>query len=286
MTPLSLGVRPTVGLNPRMSSPTLFLQITLKDGPVLIPSLRQAGVSGHSPLWQGIVASEFFPPGTDSAFYVLTLGKPVSHPDHVSGAEADLIDALRTLAAAWPFAGGSFMVIDTQEVIVSRSFETNADAVRDELLAKLGRKTVSASVTIACESLATYARPPLVLASAIAKVMQDNPALRRLLHYHQRAWVSYYCSSRGDRASWFIDLYKVRDLLKKLYQCEGKAISRLNFPVDDWKYFGGVLNNNDLRHAEITDTVPDMSRDEVDRLFVIARNMVTAQLKISGLSIA
>ena len=269
-----------------MSSPTLFLQITLKEGPVLIPSLHQAGVSGHSPLWQGIVASEFFPPGTDSAFYVLTLGKPVSHPDHVSGVEASLIDALRTLAAAWPFAGGSFMVIDTQEVIVSPSFETNADAVRDELLAKLDRKAASVSVTIACESLATYTRPPLALASAIAKATQDKPALRRLLHYHQRAWVGYYCSSRRDRASWFIDLYKVRDLLKKLYKHESEAITRLKFSANDWKYFGNALNNNDLRHAEITDTLPDLSRDEVDRLFAIARNMVAAQLNISGLSIA
>jgi hypothetical protein len=45
------------------------------------------------------------------------------------------------------------------------------------------------------------------------------------------------------------------------------------------------LNNNDLRHAEISDTIPNLSRVDVDRLFAIARNLVAAQLRLSGLPV-
>lgn len=262
------------------------LQITLQEGPVVIPSIRQAGVDGRSQLWSGITASEFFPSGTDSAFYVLALRKSVSDADQVAAAERDLMAALRMLAAAWPFGGGSFMALDSRDTVVSSRFETNASAVRDQLLAQVGKKTVGASAVVAYESSATYRQPPLALASAIAKAMYSDPALRRLLHYHQDAWMGYYRASRSDRASWFIDLYKVRELLKKLHGNEWKAIARLNVPESDWKYLGRLLNNNDLRHAELTDAVPDLPRSEVDKLFGVARQMVVGQLQVAGLVVA
>jgi hypothetical protein len=53
------------------------VEIVLKEGPVLIPSLAGSGVNRTFPLWNDISASEFFPPNVQSAFYILSLQKLV-----------------------------------------------------------------------------------------------------------------------------------------------------------------------------------------------------------------
>ena len=72
----------------------------------------------------------------------------------------------------------------------------------------------------------------------------NDYGLRELLAYHQAAWVGYYCHRKSDRSSWFIDLYKVRDLLKKLYHGEEAAKARLAIVDGGWSFFGQILNNN------------------------------------------
>jgi hypothetical protein len=112
-------------------------------------------------------ASEFFPPNQESAFYVLSLRKPVHDPEGVSEVEGELVSALRLLAMAWPFSGGSFMVLDSRHVRVSGRFESNAERVRAELLAARGKRMVRSSATMPFETLATYDRPPLDVASVV-----------------------------------------------------------------------------------------------------------------------
>lgn len=261
------------------------VEIILKEGPVLIPSLAGSGAENTYPLWNEMSVSEFFPPHVESAFYVVSLRKLARHPDEVSGVEAELVSALRLLAMAWPFSGGSFMLVDSREVVVSIRFRSNAERVRSELLAAAGKRMVCSTATMPLVSLATYERPPLEIASVVAKAAASDYSLRKLLVYHQTAWVEYYGRARRDRSSWFIDLYKVRDFLKKLYGGEDTAKARLAIADGDWSFFGRILNNNDLRHAEISGVVPQIHQGDVERLYRLARTWTRAHLKAVGLPI-
>ncbi len=261
------------------------VEIVLKEGPVLIPSLAGSGVDRTYPLWDEMSALEFFPPDVESAFYILSLRKPVRDPSEVSEIEGELVSALRLIAMAWPFSGGSFMVLDSRDVVVSGRFQSNAERVRSELLAASAKRMVRSSVTIPSESLATYDRPPLDVASIVAKAATNDYSLRRLLLYHQAAWVGYYGRARSDRSSWFNDLYKVRDLLKKLYGGEEAVKARLAIVDGDWSFFGRILNHNDLRHAEVAGVLPPVVHEDVDRLYCLARTWMRSHLKAVGLPI-
>lgn len=255
------------------------VEIVLQEGPVLISALGRSGVDATYELWNGMSASEFFPPDTDSAFYVLSLRKPVRDADRVVEAEAELVSALQLLSAAWPFCGGSSMVLETREVVTAARFQSNASTVRDQLLAERGKRSIAASATVAWESGATYRLAPLKGASTIANAATTNHGLRRLLRYHQTAWVEFYHGRRNDPSSWFIDLYKVRDLLKKLHGNESAAMSNLAIARPDWEFFGTILNNNDLRHAEISGIAPSVTSEDVTRLYGLARAWTARYLK-------
>jgi hypothetical protein len=261
------------------------VEIVLKEGPVRIPSLAGSSVDNTYSLWDEISASEFFPGHVESAFYFLTLRKSVRDVDEVPKVEAKLLSALNLLSTIWPFAGGSFMVLETRELGVSNRFESNAERVRSELLAEAGKTMVTSRVTVPYEVVATYERPPLEAASIIAKAANRDPGLRQLLAYHQAAWLGYYCRPRKDQPSWFIDLYKVRDLFVKLYGDERRAQADLGIANADWDFFGRILNNNDLRHAEVTGKVPPVPRPDVDRLYALAREWTRQRLKQLGLAV-
>ena len=261
------------------------VEIVLKEGPVLIPSLGGSGVQRTYTLWNEMSASEFFPAHVESAFYVVSLRKLARDPDEVCGVEAELESALRLLAMAWPFSGGSFMLIDSREVVISGRFESNAERVRSELLAVAGKRVIRSSVTLPLVSLATYERPPLETASMVAKAATNDYGLHRLLFYHQTAWAGYYGRPTSDRSSWFIDLYKVRDFLKKLCGGEEPAKARLAIDDADWSFFGRILNNNDLRHAEIAGVVPPIPQADVERLYRLARTWTRSHLRAVGLPI-
>ena len=113
----------------------------------------------------------------------------------------------------------------------------------------------------------------------------NEPGLRGLLAYHQAAWVGYYGRAKSDRSSWFIDLYKVRDLLTKLYEGEETAKAKLGIAQSDWSFFGKILNNNDLRHAEVAGVVPQIAEEDVRRLYRLARAWTRSHLQASGLSV-
>jgi hypothetical protein len=103
------------------------VELVLKERPVVIRSLHRAGLDGTYSLWDDISASETFPADTESALYVLCVRKSVEQPDDLVAVESDLIFALRLLATAWPFSGGSFMLLDTREMTASPRFTSNAE---------------------------------------------------------------------------------------------------------------------------------------------------------------
>ena len=242
------------------------------------------GVDRTYPLWNNISASESFPPQVKSAFYILSVTNSVDERDEVAEVEVELIYALKLLATAWPFSGGSFMILDSPEVLASPRFASNAERVRAELLAATGRQLVSRSFAMPVECSATYHHPPLEFASAIATAAKSHLGLRRLLAYQQAAWVGYYGRARSDRTAWFVDLYKIRDLLKKLYGGEEAAKVRLAATESDWSFFGQILNHNDLRHAELAGVVPQVAEEDVRRLYRLVREWIRSHLRASGLA--
>jgi hypothetical protein len=267
-----------------MTDNALSIRIVREEGPVIIPSLQGEGIDAKYGLWEDVTAAEFFPPKVDSAFYILSLSKFVSQHTEVSKVKAELVGALKLIAIAWPFCGGSFMIPETYQVLKISSYESNSGAIEKELLAREGFQRVANEAAANLEVLAMYLRPPLGTATQLANAMHCEPALAKLLEYHQQAWVEYYYHDRSLRSSWFTHLYKVRDFLVKVCGGEKEARLYLNISKADWSFFGKILNgNNLLRHAEIQGMSPTVARADVDRLFLLARGWIRSYLKEKGL---
>jgi hypothetical protein len=263
------------------------VRIALKETPVIIQSLKGDQVSAEYALWDDIAASEFFPPSVNSAFYILSLEKPVSQASEVWVVESELIEALELLAAAWPFSGGGFIILETRKLPHAPRYESNAKEIETDLFrqARQGFADAAARVHLIHEDVATYRQPPLGTAVRLAKVMRENPALNSLLSYHQQACVEYYHPQRAKRPSWFIDLYKVREVLKEIYAGEAKARSLLNISNSDWSFFGRILNNYDLRHAKVSGMAQAVPVQDVDRVYRLARSWIQTHLLRQGLPV-
>ncbi len=128
-----------------------------------------AQVNAQYDLWNDIIAPEFFPPNVDSAFYVLSLGRSVTRAGKAQVIEAEPLKAFELLAAAWPFSGGSFMLLETREVGRTSRYESSAKEVETELLTREGLRHVKSSLTANYEALATYPHPPLPRLSALRR---------------------------------------------------------------------------------------------------------------------
>jgi hypothetical protein len=260
------------------------IKIESKQGPAIISSLNGMGISATHALWADISAMEFFPSGVDSAYYVVTLSKSVSKSVDVAKVESELIEALTFLAWAWPFCGGTFMVTNTAQVLRTPTHTSNSIEVKEELLTAEGVRSVFKSFTADACVLATYSRPPLESATEVAKMMHVDRGLARLMEYHHMAWSDY--STGRQRASWFINLYKVRDFLFKVYGRQVKKTrANLHISKNDWDFVGKILNNHDLRHAEVTGAAPPVPEAKVARLFELAREWIRFYLQTKNLPV-
>lgn len=224
----------------------LNVQLSLTEGPVTIPSLHGAELAATHSLWDGATASEYFPLGAGpcGANYVVTLKKEVAQLDDVRRVEDELTKALLKIAAAWPFAGGSHLVIDSREIISSPRFESNADAIEQQLLARDDLKRVTATFGFPVMTGATYAQPPLALAIQIAKLTRVDIPAKRLVQYYYLSWTDRGAGTGADAGAWCLNLYKVRDFLCKLYRKNAKMQTArvLGIQGKDWDKFGCLLN--------------------------------------------
>jgi hypothetical protein len=263
-----------------------YVQLSITEGPVIIPSLDGAGVNATHCLWNGADASEYFPPGVGAsgANYVVNLKKNVTQADDVRPVEDELTKALFMLVEAWPFSGGSYMVIESRELICSPRFESNAIAIEHQLLERNGLKKFTAASGFPLEICATYARPPLPLAIQIAKLMRENVPAKKLLHYYYQSRIDRTRGTGVEASSWCINLYKVRDVLSKQYGSE-KDVERALGGAPGWSNFGKLLNNNDLRHAEISGTSPLLAQEDINLLYDTARTWISSYLKMKGLPV-
>lgn len=271
-----------------MTIPASTLRVSIKEGPVHFSPPHTSGIDATYPLWSGIESEEHFPAVEGSAFYTLTLKKDVTAIREVMVADTALVAALQLLATAWPFSGGSMLALEVRDVKAEPRFESNTDQVLDELCTRLGQSPVIAGATISFESGSTYRSPPLRTASIIARAAMTTYPVRKVLEYHQRAWLAYYRQRDRDFAAWCLDLYKVRDLLKKIHGNDAAAAKRalgISNKDKSWSEFGLVLNHNDLRHAEVTGVAPQVPRDTIDGLYAMAKTWVAAYLRSCGLPV-
>jgi hypothetical protein len=78
---------------------------------------------------------------------------------------------------------------------------------------------------------------------------------------------------------WFINLYKVQEMVKKIYG--KKNYGSLGIGQPEWSTFERLLNGHDLRHAKESANFQPIDRDDVDWLFTTARWWVILHLKES-----
>ena len=142
------------------------------------------------------------------------------------------------------------------------------------MLALSGHTRIMSNITANLEWTASYSQAPLNLAVRIAQSMQSDDKTRKLLYYYQKAIIE-----RG-RPSWFINLYKVREFLSKIYDGEQATKDKLGIS-EGWSFFGRILNDKDLRHAaEIQGIAPSISLDEIDKLYRLAHSWVASFLRV------
>jgi hypothetical protein len=253
---------------------TVEVCLTLTEGPIC--GLGDARIEASYPLWDSIIAAESFPPGAGAsgANYVLRLKKEVSHASEVRPAEDGLTKALQMLAAAWPFSGGSSLIIETREVVCSPRVENNANDLEREMSAPSGLTRVVPEVRMPLGWSATYSQAPLCLAARIARLMHSDPDIRRLLFYHQKSVIE-----RAQDASWFISLFQIRDFFSQKYEKDEVARKILGITPRKWRYFGTKLGP--LRHA--CGSAQSVSNDDLNKLYALALSWVASYLRIKGI---
>lgn len=253
--------------------------ITVKQGPVIIQDHSGWAVKQQYDLWDGIKGEEEFPATKKSAFYWLRLRKNVTSHDEVDGIEKCLIDALRCLSRVWQFAGGTLMSMETTRVERVPSFESNASEVKEHLLAKEGKKQLISNIKMFGEVCGTYRRFPLKPAIELCLKCKEDLDLLMLFEY--------YCMACTDISTWFIDLYKVRDVLSRILVKKKIKRKNLNIDLEEWCSFGKKLNAEyDLRHPPRDKAVgKKISREEVQELRKLGSKWITAYLNHIGIEV-
>jgi len=262
-----------------------IVEITYTNGPVVIRNQNGNPINASYDLWNGITATERFPPKVaGGANYVVSLKKEAEQVEDIRRVEQELIHALLRIASAWVFSGGSEIDVKACAVVSSRWFASNADAIEREYLTDAGLTKVISDCGISFETVATYLQAPLALAPKIACLMENDPVCCQLMEYYQQA-VFDRKVSRSENQIWSYNLYKVRDVLSDAHGGGKAAKAVLKIREKDWSDFGDLQNNKqqrDMRHAGPAGRT--VSSEEERWLFQIARSWIAAFLRTKGIA--
>jgi hypothetical protein len=121
---------------------TKYVELSIKEGPLVIDTLFGAGAEKEVPLWDEIVGRETFPATKESAFYQLHLRTPVHRADEVVKAEEHLKICLTFVSHVWHFAGGTLLVYESIRPEKIPRYISNAERIEEELLAMQGKKKI------------------------------------------------------------------------------------------------------------------------------------------------
>jgi hypothetical protein len=249
------------------------VRLTIKEL-AKIPSLRGRGTAKSLPLWDGITAREIFPATNGAAFYELSVEKEATESE-IRRVEGQLREALEALARAWRFAGGSLLRTETSTLDTEKLYESNAEQVGEEFLAERGLKRTVKTFPCSVETCAGYSRPPLEDAVGISLEAQANPTLALLLRYHS---VVYSGSPK-----WWVEASKIRDALSHEFGGEKETREALGISRGDWRDFGQILNNDDLRHSPTSGKGRTGAAEKLRRVKRLSREWVERYMQRVGL---
>lgn len=245
-----------------------------------VESSEGKGVDVGIGLWNGIRAVEYFPPIEGSAFYVLTLHKPVQTAEGVDAIEGELKAALLALRRVWQFSGGARLATEQARLHRTEAYESNAEAVRNRLLVAKGQTHVASYTSIPFEVVAGYRCMPLRNAMALATLARSDVRIARLFEYYDDVW---------NKPEWYVALYKVREVLQELGGgAEKSAQTAFSISSTDWSWFGKILNNYDLRHAPKSQSLnlsAEPSREDVEKVKQMGRSWIKAFIATTGVAL-
>lgn len=252
------------------------IEISIEDGPVIVPTLSARGADNQFDLSGGITCHEKFPPSEEPAYYQLSLKKLPQRIEEVAAVENELKNLLIQLSHFWFFSGGTFLRLDTHQRLSKLRYASNAQAVETEFLSSLGLKRVTSSLTISANVIGCYRCMPLKIAIQLCQAAEKDIPMNKMFKYYHEGII--------DLQSWFIHIYKIRDVLCKVFGSEVAVRSTLQISYSDWKEFGRILNSFDLRHPDITSKPVSLPHEKVNHVRELARQWLIQYLKHKGLA--
>ncbi|MBT1074925.1 hypothetical protein [Geobacter grbiciae] len=255
----------------------MIVEVSINNEHVSAPFLEGKGLHNEFELWGKIICVEEFPPTMATGDYFLRFRKEVSDYTEVDEIERELTEALIIICKVWIFAGGLRLLFEKKETTNKKLFCSNAQQVKQELLERQGLRYVSINHSTSCLVIHEYKFAPLEQAIEIAKRYSYDKTLKLL--------INYYYSSLNDGNKWFVELYKIKEVLAQHFGSERNAMKRLAISNNDWKYFTGYINNNNLRHFDKSlkqntnkyhhNKIP---QQDISRLNLLAKNWVQSYI--------
>lgn len=216
----------------------------------------------------GITLKESFNPNEHC--YEISIFKEVLSLEELYQTKEKILNILEKIALLWPIVTGySLRYVDIEKKILPK-YQSNFDEVESKILETLGKTKKILSQNIMYKIYNEFDKPPLELTLKIYETIKKEPDVWKLL--------KYYAYSLLDKDCWFVHLYKVRDKLEQIvkkkynFKKDYQVRKKLNIPQEEWKDFGKILNNYDLRHpGELNGKI---SEADINKIKLLARKWI------------
>lgn len=246
---------------------------TLREGPVKVLSNNGKGIKKTYKIWYEMTCSEYFPPDTESAFYVVEISQAVSNSNEVDFAKENIEDMIRRLERVWMLAGGGKMQELQITEIKGNTIPNNVEKVREKLLKSEGFEitTIAGGACVGYDC--TYNRFPLK--HAIDLVDLANPAN----HPELNEVYKHFHVGMSENPLWYSELYKIKDDFKRILKTD-KPFKALNMKSDG--RFEEILTR--LRHTpwKEKNLYKGVSTQEKAEVRAIGRLLVESYIKDIG----
>ncbi len=251
------------------------LEFTMRIGPIRFPNGGLPGIDREHQLSKDVFICEQSDPSKNTAFYNLILKKELTDHEDVDKASLQLNEYLRWFGFAWYWAGGGLTRFEELKIRRETLFESNAEIIRNELLEEKGIIELNSQGMMNVEFTQTLIDYPLERAVEIFAKCEVDKHLGDLLRY-------YYEASFNE-LTWYAELYKIVDVLKKKFVNLKHAQQILDIRYEDWKFFEKTLDNHNLRHASNIGAKSDLLDSESKtKLFALAEKWIKNYLSRSS----
>jgi len=228
-----------------------ILSVTLKEGPCVFDESFKGPVSNEVHFPGPIRVLEEYRSSTNEGFIFLSLFRDVQSHAEMPTAEQCILDLLHRLCLVWHFAGGSTLRIYTELSSSVPRFETNRQQITEEFLANADKADVSAAASIMFHTAVKCRQLPLWRAKELLDLIDRDMYLEMMMQYYYKMNIHEH--------SWYVDAYKVSEVIHAMMIRDGITGADLNISNDELEKFRDVVHNYDHRHARIN---TDESRNQ------------------------